>query len=103
MIACFIVHFLSTFFDEPVYFNVITKIETLINVGLKGFLFLYILLLKSNMSQVRFELTTYGLEDRCSIQLSHCDITRTIIEKSYKSCNDKMENILILFFALSSS
>ena len=28
---------------------------------------------KFKMSQVRFELTTYGLEDRCSIQLSHCD------------------------------
>ena len=39
------------------------------------------------MSQVRFELTTYGLEDRCSIQLSHCDITRTIIEKMSTSCN----------------
>ena len=43
------------------------------------------------MSQVRFELTTYGLEDRCSIQLSHCDITRIIIVKGHIRCQCKFE------------
>ena len=38
------------------------------------------------MSQVRFELTTYGLEDRCSIQLSHCDSTFIIIDKALALC-----------------
>ena len=45
------------------------------------------------MSQVRFELTTYGLEDRCSIQLSHCDITCIIIDKARGLCQCKIEFI----------
>ncbi len=42
------------------------------------------------MSQARFELATYGLEDRCSIQLSHCDITCTIIEKRVVVCQRRI-------------
>lgn len=51
------------------------------------------------MIRVRFELTTHGLEDRCSIQLSYQTIaltrTLTIIEKSFANCNHKI-NFLIM-------
>ena len=61
----------------------------------------------NKMIRVRFEPTTHGLEDRCSIQLSYqtvsfaysCARTVTIIEKNLSNCNQKLRFCLINFKA----